>query len=130
MPTLHMTDLKIRNLTPPQKPKQISYFDDPAKGGVRGLVLLHSYGDAKSWFCMYYENGKSKLFKLGRYPVIKLGDARIAALEFQRDPKAHLEGQTTPDTFEKVAGDFFKLYVAKKNLRTAKVMSERLSRSS
>jgi integrase len=128
MPIIHMTDLKLKNLKPPPAPKQISYFDDPAKGGVRGLLLLHSYGDTKTWFVMHYESGKSRLFRLSRYPVLKLGDARQAALDFLRDPKAYTEKQTTPDTFEKVAGDFFKLHVEKKKLRTAKILKQRLDK--
>jgi hypothetical protein len=129
MATLNMSDATIRNLKPPPAPKQKSYFDNPAKrGGVRGLMLLHSYGGAKSWHVMHYEDGKSKLFKLGRFPTLGLSDARQAALDFLRDPKAHTEKPTTPDTFEHVVEQFFKIYVAKKGLRTAKIMRQRIDK--
>jgi integrase len=129
MTVAHLTDLKIKNLKPPPKPKQITLFDDPAKGGVRGLVLLHSYGDTKSWHVMHYEQGgKSRLFKLGRYPVLKLADARQAALDFLRDPKAHTEKPIAPDSFASVAEQFLKLYVDKKKLRTGKVIKQRIDK--
>lgn len=91
-------------------------------------MLLHSYGGAKSWHIMHYEDGKSKLFKLGRFPTLGLSDARQKALDFLRDPKAHTEKPTTPDTFEHVVEQFFKIYVAKKGLRTAKIMRQRIDK--
>jgi hypothetical protein len=74
MPTMHMTEKSLRELEAPASPQQISHFDDPTKkGGVRGLLLIHSYGNTKTFFVMHYENGgKSKLFKLGRHPVMTL----------------------------------------------------------
>jgi len=82
---------KLKSLAkhPPEKSKQIDYFDDATKGGVRGLLLKHSYGGTLAFFVMYYEGGKSKLFKLGKYPVLKLAPARQAALEFLANPKKH-----------------------------------------
>ena len=79
---------------------------------------------------MHYVAGKSKLHKLGRYPAMTLDAARQAALEFQRDPKSHLEKRTTPDTFEGVVTQFLKLYVDKKKLRTGKVIKQRIDEQS
>lgn len=128
MPRLHMTDMSIRNLKPPPPPKQEDYFDDPAMGGVQGLMMRISYGGTKAWYCMFYEGGKSKLFKLGRYPVLKLQKARQQALAFLADPKKHTEKQAPPETFEKIATDFLRLHVAKSKLRTAKVIEQRMKK--
>src|ERR1700738_1862572 len=113
MPHLHMTDLKLKSLakTPPEKPKQIDYFDDVTKGGVRGLLLKHSFGGTLTWYVMFYEEGKSKLFKLGKYPVLKLAPARQAALDFLADPKKHTENRASPDTFGVVVEKFLELHV-------------------
>jgi hypothetical protein len=122
MPTMHMTEASLRKLIAPAAPQQISYFDDPTKkGGVRGLLLIHSYGSAMTFYCMWYQNGKSKLYKLGRFPILTLEAARQAALDFQRDPDAHLVKKTQPETFAKVSADFLREHVRASKLRSARV---------
>src|ERR1700730_1746227 len=130
MPHLHLTDLKLKSLAnhPPAKPKQIDYFDDVTKGGVRGLLLKHSYGGTLTWFVMYYEGAKSKVFKLGKYPVLKLAPARQAALAFLGNPKEHVEKREPPKTFANVVEEYFTFHVAQEHLRTAKVIRQRIEK--
>jgi integrase len=133
MSHLHMTDLALKSLAknPPPPPCQREYFDDPARG-VRGLMVKHSYGGSLTWYVMHYEGGKSKLFKLGKYPVLKLAPARQAALDFLANPKkAIVEADPkaeAPKTFVQIVDKFFAIYVAKNKLRTAKVIRQRIDK--
>lgn len=137
MPRLRMTDLAIKNLKTPPKPEQQDYFDDPAgKGGVRGLLLRHSYGGTKTWRVMVYRNGVSQSFALGRYPVLKLSEARDAAIEFARNYKktGSPKPAKSPPTFSEVADDYLAKYVNAPTadrdhaLRTASVIKQRIDK--
>lgn len=125
---VHMTEKWVRDLQPPPKPQQVEYFDDVAKGGVQGLILRHSYAGARTWAVMYYESGRSRTTKLGRYPVLTLGEAREAARKFLQDPQEAIEQRTPSDAFDKVVADFLALYVKKKQLRSAKVIEQRIAK--
>lgn len=128
MPRQHLTDLWIKNLKTPLAPQQIDYFDD-GRASVRGLILRVSYGGTKAWRVMHYSSaGASKTFKLGRYPVMTLSQARDAALEFLRDPKKHTEQRVAPETFDDVTTKYLTLYVKKNGLRTAKVIEQRIAK--
>lgn len=128
MPRQHLTDLWIKNLKPPPPPDQIDYFDD-GRASVRGLILRVSYGNTRTWRVMHYSSsGASKTFKLGRYPVMTLAQARDAALDFLRDPKKHTEQRVAPETFDDVVKKYLALYVHKNNLRTAKVIEQRIAK--
>jgi integrase len=130
MPRQHLTDIKIKSLTAPTLDKpQVNYFDDPAHSGVQGLFLACSLGGTKTWRVMHYlPSGGSRTFKLGRYPVMTLAQARAAALEFLRDPKKHTEQRVTAETFDDVVKKYLALYVKKNNLRTAKVIEQRIAK--
>ncbi|WP_246550510.1 tyrosine-type recombinase/integrase [Bradyrhizobium liaoningense] len=123
-----MTERWVRDLQPPPKPQQVEYFDDVAKGGVQGLILRHSHGGARTWACMYYEEGKSRTIKLGRYPVLTLAEARDAARKFLQDPQEAIEQRTPSDSFDKVVLDFIALNVKKRQLRSAKVIEQRIAK--
>lgn len=72
MPKIHLTDISIRALTPPSK-GQITYWDDTTPGfGVRV-----SQGGAKSFVLVSGANRQRTT--IGRYPTIKLSDARTEA---------------------------------------------------
>lgn len=127
MPRQHLTDLWIKSLRPPPPPQQIDYFDD-GRASVRGLILRVSYGDTKTWRVMHYlPSGGSRTFKLGRYPVMTLGQAREAALEFLRDPRKQTEQRAAAETFDDVVKKYLALYVKKNNLRTGKVIEQRIA---
>lgn len=124
----HMTEKWVRDLDPPPKPQQKEFFDDPAKGGVRGLVLRVSYAGTKTWATMFYEEGKSRTIKLGRYPILTLAEAREAARKFLQNPKEAIEQRTPSDSFDRVVLDFLALNVKKRQLRSAKVIEQRIAK--
>lgn len=72
MPSLALTDLSVRSLSAPEK-GQRTYWDSMLKGfGVRV-----SQGGTKSFVVMHGRN--RELTTLGRYPAIRLKDARSVA---------------------------------------------------
>ncbi|MDO9057626.1 MAG: Arm DNA-binding domain-containing protein, partial [Bradyrhizobium sp.] len=136
MPVIHMTDATLRAFAkaPPQSGVQVDYYDDPSKGGVRGLLLKHSYGGTLTFYVIYYPKGSSsKQHKLGRYPGLKLANARTEALAFQeqmrKDPD-HLvklkQAEAEIQTFAIVAANFKRLYIEKNKLRTGRVMWQQI----
>ncbi|EQD36010.1 integrase family protein, partial [mine drainage metagenome] len=63
-----MTDTKIRNAKPREKPYKMADAD--------GLYLLVSPGGSCGWRLKYRFNGKEKLLSMGVYPTISLREAR------------------------------------------------------
>lgn len=133
-----LTDAALRSLLndPPPRGKQVDYFDDPAKGGVRGLLVKHSYGGTLTFYVMTYpKGGGTKQHKMGRYPALKLAAARNEALTLQeairKDP-LHLvklkQAEADAETFATVAANFKRLYIEKHKLRTARVMWQRIEK--
>jgi integrase len=101
---------------------QDDYFDTV----VPGLVLRVNYGGAKVWLVRHYlkrtdEAGKRYLVptthRLGRYPVLKVKEARERARFFQGDVQKG-RAQAKADTFQAVAENFIKRYVEDKGLRS------------
>jgi integrase len=72
-----LTELGIRNAKPREKPYSLSDGD--------GLLLLVKESGAKSWVLRYWVNGKEKRTGLGKYPVIRLVDARELKNAFKRE---------------------------------------------
>jgi integrase len=72
-----LTELSIRNAKPHEKPYSISDGD--------GLILLVKESGSKSWILRYWVNGKEKRTGLGKYPVIRLADARELKNAFKRE---------------------------------------------
>jgi integrase len=68
VPTLTLTDTKIRNAKPGKKPQRL--FDE------RGLYLEVSPAGGKWWRLKYRFGGKEKRLSLGVYPDVSLKDAR------------------------------------------------------
>lgn len=138
MPVKHLTDAMLRALIkdPPVPPKQIDYFDDE----TRGLFIKHSYGGTITFYLMFYERGgKSRIHKLGRYPALKLSDARVKAQRLQvalhddRDHFAKLKQAAIDErakrlTFAVVVANFKKLYVEKNKIRTGKVIGQQIDK--
>jgi integrase len=107
----------------------IDYFDT----GQPGLILRLNYGRAKTWLVRHYlrrvRNGKAvsvpTTTKLGRYPTLKVKEARERARLF--DPKAKAEAQA--DSFREIAENFVKRYVeTEKKLRTKDEIVDLLDR--
>ena len=122
MPKKRLTEEGVAKLKPPASGKQVDYFD----AGMPGLVLRVNYGGAKVWRALYYlkrldKDGKRvttpTTHKLGRYPHLRLKDAREAARRFLADPaKALAEADT--GSFREVAENFVKRHVEANKLRT------------
>lgn len=142
MPVRHLTDATLRALfkDPPPPRKQIDYFDDVARGGTKGLFIKHSFGGTITFYLMWYaKGGKSKIHKLGRYPALKLAEARVKAQRLQlalHDDRDHFETLRLAEiaenakkmTFAVVADKFKKLYVEKHKIRTGKVMCQQIDK--
>lgn len=105
-----LTDRKIVNLKPTEKPRKIS--------DAGGLHLFVSPSGGKLWRLAYRFEGKQKLLSFGSYPVVGLGDARSKRDSAKRtlasgvDP-AHLQKlekqsrtETNSNTFEALASEF------------------------
>ncbi|MBL4768165.1 MAG: tyrosine-type recombinase/integrase [Rhodobacteraceae bacterium] len=63
-----LSDIKIRNLKPKEKPYKIGDFE--------GLFVLIKVSGSKSWRFKYRVDGKEKLLVIGDYPAISLAQAR------------------------------------------------------
>jgi integrase len=72
-----LTELTIRTAKPREKAYSLSDGD--------GLLLLIKESGAKSWVLRYWVNGKEKRAGLGKYPVIRLADARDLKNAFKRE---------------------------------------------
>jgi integrase len=122
MPKKRLTEEGVAKLKPPAAGKQIDYFD----AGMPGLVLRVNYGGAKVWRALYYvkkvdKDGKRITMpttrKVGRYPHIKLKEAREKARQFLADPQKAL-AQADDGSFREVAENFIKRHVEHEQLRT------------
>ncbi|MGA7664961.1 MAG: integrase family protein [Pseudolabrys sp.] len=122
MPKKRLTEEGVARLKPPAAGKQSDYFD----AGMPGLVLRVNYGGAKVWRALYYlkrvdRDGKRVTVpttrKLGRYPHLRLKEAREAARRFLADPQRALS-QADAGSFREVAENFIKRHVEPSHLRT------------
>lgn len=130
-----LTDKTIQNLTFSSpttkggKPRtQEDFFDDPASGGFPGLILRLSYGGTKNWRAMYYLNGKSRTYALGKYPVMGLAAARKAAREFLADQNSFLAKPKKQETFADVVVDYLESDIRARKVITAKVIEQRINK--
>ena len=76
-----LTDKQIRDA----KPKNTVYRLRDTNSVVRGFGVTVAPSGAKSFFLAFTspEDGKRKQISLGRYPSVKLADARRLALEYR-----------------------------------------------
>jgi len=74
------SDRKIDSLKVPAK-GQIDHYDIR----TQGLGIRLSYGGSKIWFLRYSHGGHRRRLGLGRYPAIKLADARKLMLAAQHE---------------------------------------------
>lgn len=122
MPRKRLTEEGVARLKPPAAGRQVDYFDTHTPG----LVLRANYGGAKIWRALYYRKRIDKdgkrvttptTHKLGRYPHLKLKDAREAARRFLADPAKGLAESDT-GSFGEVAANFIKRHVEANKLRS------------
>jgi integrase len=122
MPKKRLTEQGVLKLRPPREGRQVDYFDVT----MPGLVLRVNYGGAKVWRALRYiqkigKDGKrlttSTTHKLGRYPHLKLKEAREAARVFLKDPARAL-AQADAGSFRDVAENFIKRHVEGNKLRS------------
>jgi integrase len=74
-----INDTSIRSIKPPATGR-LDHFDDQTPG----LSLRVTANDARTWTLFYRDqHGRQKRLKLGRYPAVKLVDARELAREAQ-----------------------------------------------
>ncbi|OLC78988.1 MAG: hypothetical protein AUH72_15155 [Acidobacteria bacterium 13_1_40CM_4_65_8] len=75
-----LNDTTIRSLKPPAMGR-VDYFDN----ATAGLSLRVTSNGVRTWTVFYRDqHGRQKRLTLGRYPAVKLVDARELALEAQR----------------------------------------------
>ena len=122
MPRKRLTEEGVAKLKLPPQGKQIDYYDIH----LPGLVLRVNYGGAKIWRALYYvkrtgKDGKSvsipTTFKLGRYPALRLKEARDKARQFLDNPQK-AKAQASTGSFKQVAENFLARYVKAKKLRS------------
>jgi integrase len=120
MPSKRLTDAFLRNVKAPNpergEPRQVTYIDTLERG--LALVLVVSYGGAKSLRVTTYRAGKAVTRKLGVYPEMSLAEARKQAREYFADPRKFAE-QAAVGSFKEVAELWFKRHVEAKGLRSA-----------
>ena len=120
MPKKHLTEASVAKLKPPAT-GHLDYFDT----GMPGLVLRLNSGGSKTWCALHYlkksKDGKRVTVpttrKLGRYPHLKLKEARDRARIFLADPQKAL-AQAGSGSFHEVAETFIKRHVAASKLRS------------
>ncbi len=114
-----VNDTSIRSIKPPAN-GSLDYFDDLTSG----LSLRVTSNDVRTWTVFYRDkNGRQKRLKLGRYPAIKLVDARELARNAQSsvshggDPAAEKRTAREQITFGDLASRYLEDY-AKTNKRS------------
>src|SRR5262245_3355198 len=114
-----INDTTIRSLKPPSSGR-VDYFDDLTPG----LSLRVTSKNARTWTVFYRNNnGRQKRLTLGRYPAVKLVDARELAREAQRtvahggDPVVEKRAARDVLTFGALAKEYIDIY-AKPNKRS------------
>ncbi|SDJ66694.1 Arm DNA-binding domain-containing protein [Aliiruegeria lutimaris] len=98
---MRLTDIRIKNLRVPES-GQKTYFD----AALPGFGVRVSQGGTKSFVVMLGE--KRRLRTIGRYPAMKLADARKAAKRVQVEADAESSDAPLPEpvTFETARNKF------------------------
>ncbi len=108
-----LTDLKIKNLKPKDKPYKVADFD--------GLYVQVTARGSKLFRFKYRVDGKEGLLSFGKYPAVSLSQARLKRDEarklvaagispsIERKEARALKDANNANTFEKIAA----LYLAK-----------------
>ena len=111
------TDAWVRNCPLPAKPNQVQFFNTLDRG--LALVLAVSYGGTKAWKVVTYDaKGQPQYRKLGKYPAVKLADAKKKAEEYFHNPEK-VEAADAVGSFHEEAEKWFQRHVVTKGLRSA-----------
>ncbi len=120
MPSIKMSALWLARVSCPESGRA-EYSDQQQQG-----LVLRVGATSKTWFCVYRVEGSRKLrrIKLGRYPALKLADARkkakdtIVQAEKGKDPGAEKQNKRKEDlltpTFNTLAEIYLTRYAEKK----------------
>lgn len=129
-----LTDLICRSATCPPEKKRDRFHD------AHGLYLEVAKTGSKRWFYKFIMNGKEKRLALGSYPAVSLSQARITRDEARLERKKGLNpvqlrkaeklkaSSANSETFEAVAGDWYKKQLPVWSPSHAKRMKEQLDR--
>lgn len=129
-----LTDLTCRSATCAPEKKRDRFHDG------QGLYLEVANAGSKRWFYKFVMNGKEGRLALGSYPDVSLSQARIARDEARLEQKkgvnpVHLRkakklkaSTESSETFEAVAGDWYKKQLPVWSPSHAKRMKEQLER--
>jgi integrase len=107
MPSIKFTAAKIKFLEGVHG-KQVDYFDK----GLAGFFVRVSQDGKKSFGAMYRKSGRLRRMKLGAYPLLTLGEARMEAIkvlrnvEFGLDPATEKQEDRHAETFEQLAREY------------------------
>jgi integrase len=116
---MHFTDRGLKALKPPERPKQVDYFDD----SLPGFGLRVSYNGRKSWIVLYRCNGVKARLTLGRFDLFPLAEAREKARDALKsaargeDPMSTKHRNRQAPTFKQLAERYIEEY-AKPRKRT------------
>jgi integrase len=116
---IKFTDRSLKAIKPPQRPKQLDYFDE----SLPGFGLRVSYNGRKSWIALYRCNGVKGRLTLGRFDVVPLAEAREQARDALKaaangnDPAAQRHRNREAPTFKQLAERYIEEY-AKPKKRT------------
>src|SRR6476659_7881341 len=107
-----INDTTVRSIKPPTA-GSLDYFDDLTPG----LSLRVTANDVRTWTVFYRDkNARQKRLTLGRYPAVKLVDARELARNAQRsvahggDPAVEKRAAREVLTFGKLAQKYIDEY--------------------
>jgi integrase len=139
MPTIKLTDKLVSNLRVPKPakggPRQLRYFDKGIGQTGLALILLASYGGAKSWFAGVYDDSvatrkdketgepktvkvkKLRTHKIGSYPAMTLKAARDAARAYYDNPQ-RFQQQAAVGSFGEISEKWFRDHVVRGRLRS------------
>src|SRR5262249_2488386 len=112
-----INDTSVRSIKPPAK-GTVDFFDDLTPG----LSPPVTAQDVRTWTVFYRgKNGRQTRLKLGRYPAVKLVDARELAREAQRsvakggDPAVEKKAAREVLTFGELAKRYIDEYAKPNN---------------
>lgn len=129
MPAKNISDAFARNVKLPRKsdkPNQIAYIDTLERG--LALVLVVSYGGSKTFRVLTYDaSGRPKTHKLGRYPAMKVKEARAKARDYYENPEK-VEAEATAGTFKDVGEAWFEDHVVGGKRRSAPEIRRHLNK--
>ncbi|MCZ6845271.1 MAG: integrase arm-type DNA-binding domain-containing protein, partial [Alphaproteobacteria bacterium] len=114
MAAVKLTETGVKNLKPTSDKRE-----EIPDALLPGLYLIVQPSGVKSWAVRYRRAGKPSKYTLGKYPVLKLGDAREQARDVLNmaakgdDPSAEKRRakEAPSDAVEDVVEDYIKRYV-------------------